>query len=112
MIAFLSLVIGYFVLMGAFVLVMHAKKLNDEAKLSLFWRVHIFPWVVVGLALDVAFNAVAGTLMFVELPREWLFTTRCKRHFRGSEGWRLSIAKFWARTLNEIDPTHITPPKG
>lgn len=107
------LLISWFVLMGSYVLVMHAKRILDEgAKLSLFWRVNLVPWLAVGLVLDVAFNLVAGTLMFAELPREWLFTTRAERHFRHSDGWRLKIAQFWARTLNVFDPFHITPPKG
>ncbi len=108
-----ALVVGYFVLMGSYVLVMHAKRVQDEGgKLSLFWKVNILPWAVIGLALDVAFNLVAGTLMFAEVPREWLFTSRAERHFRHSDGWRLKLAQWWAVTLNTFDRTHITPPKG
>lgn len=113
MIAALSLIVGWFVLMGSYVIVMHAKRVQDEGgKLSPLWLISIVPWAVIGLALDVAFNLVAGTIMFVELPREWLFTTRAERHFRNSDGWRLKLAQWWAVTLNTFDKTHITPPKG
>ena len=113
MLALIGLAVGWFTLMGSYVLAMHVKKLRDEGTdIPLFWLVNVLPWVMLGLALDVAFNLVAGTLMFVELPRELLFTARCKRHFRAGEGWRLELAQWWARALNTWDPTHITPPKG
>jgi hypothetical protein len=97
---------------GCYVLVIHAKVLREAGRLNLFWTINILPWAIVGLTLDAVFNAVGGTLMFLELPREWLFSSRVKRHFRQSGGWRFRLADWWARQLNAIDPTHITPPKG
>jgi hypothetical protein len=112
MISALSLIAGWYLLTGAFVLVMHAKRLRDEgAKLTLFWRVNILPWAIVGLALDLAFNVVAGTIMFVELPRELLFTSRCKRLVAGDDEtfwlYRRSVALWWQRQLNQISPGHV-----
>lgn len=38
------------------------------------------------LSVDVLYNAIAGSLFFLELPREWLFTQRLIRHKQyGSE---------------------------
>jgi hypothetical protein len=98
---------AWFTLMGSFVLVMRAKRLmKEEGDLSLFWLVNILPWAVVGLLLDLAFNLTAGTIMYMELPRELLFTARTKRHMN-SDGWRLDVAEFWKRQLNQIDPGHV-----
>jgi hypothetical protein len=111
----LYVVLAWYVLMGAFVLVMHAKALRDSGtRLSTFWVVNLMPWAFVGLVLDAAFNATAGTFMFLELPRELLFTSRCKRWFavgpeETSELWRhrYRVARWWARQLNQIDPGHV-----
>ena len=105
--AALGLVIGWFLLIGAFILVMHVKHLRDDGtKLTLFWKVNIWPWAIVGIALDIAFNLIAGTILYLELPRELMFTSRCKRHI-DSQDWRRSIALWWQRQLNQIDPGHV-----
>lgn len=90
-----------------FVAISHAKKLIDNAELGLFWRVHLYPLAAIFYFLDVAFNALLGSLFFFEFPRELLFTSRCKRHYRAC-GWRGGMARFWARQLNEIDPGHVS----
>jgi hypothetical protein len=86
---------------------MHVKRLRDEGTVfTLFWKVGILPWAVVGVTLDLAFNVVAGTLMYMELPQELTFTSRCKRHIH-SPGWRSHIARWWQRQLNQISPGHV-----
>lgn len=102
----LAFVALYFGVTGCFVLVIHAKILRDAGRLNLFWTINVLPWAVAGLVLDAAFNVTAGTVMFLELPREWLFSARVQRLYRKS-GWRQKLAGFWARQLNQIDPTHI-----
>jgi len=64
-------------------------------------------WLVVGYPADVAFNLTRGTWIFRELPRELLFTSRVKRHYRNSSGRRLDQAILWARILNAIMPEHV-----
>lgn len=90
-----------------YVLVMAAKSARDRGQLTRFWRLHLAPLVLAALVVDVAFNLVFGP-MFLELPREVLFSSRVERHYRGSSGWRLILATFWARNLNVFDPKHIT----
>ncbi len=99
--------LAWFTLMGSFVLVMRAKRLLKEGgELSWFWLINILPWAFVGLFLDLVFNATAGTIMYLELPQELLFTKRCQRH-RDDEDWRGDVAKWWAKQLNQIDPGHV-----
>ena len=64
----------------------------------------IFMWqiIIVGVLLDVAMNAIVGTIFFRELPKEWLFTTRLQRHLKDSIGWRLRMAAWWCEHL--LDP--------
>jgi len=103
-----GVVAGFYLLIGSFIIVMRAKAIRDEgAKITLFWRVGVWPWAIIGVALDVAFNVVAGTVMFLELPHEIMFTSRSKRHVREAKGWRLAIALFWQKQLNQISPGHV-----
>jgi len=88
------------------VLVTHAKKLREQGNLNLFWTVCVAPWAVLGLVLDVAFQMTFG-FMFLEPPREILFSGRVQRIVRTGSGWRLKLAAFWMRQLNAIDAEHI-----
>lgn len=108
MLALIGLIVaGWFLLTGSFVLVMRAKRLmRDGGELSLFWLVNVLPWAAVGIALDIVFNATAGTLMFFELPRQLMFTSRVKKH-KNDEDWRGDIARWWQKQLNQIDPGHV-----
>src|SRR5688572_8958618 len=86
----------------SYVAIMHAK----GKRLTKYWRVMLYPLAIVGLVIDAAFNVVFGSLMFRELPRELLFTSRCQRHARG-DGSRQRLALWWAKQLNQFDPDHI-----
>jgi len=70
-------------------------------------RLVAYCWLVVGVAADVTFNLAVGTLAFRELPHEFLFTSRVKRHVRESSGWRQEKARSWMEFLNAVDPGHI-----
>lgn len=84
------------------------------------------PFVLTFGALDVLFNLFWGSVMFRELPREWLFTSRVERHYRTcayagppdaptyvhADTQRQCEAVYWADWLNEIDPRHVTMHKG
>ncbi len=115
---FASIWLGVMVL---FIVVMHAKVIVAEQELTLFWKVHLYPLAAVGILLDWVFNWSFGVVMFAELPPitwepvgrfslpipELLFSSRVGRHVEHSSGWRLKLALFWARQLNQIDPGHI-----
>ena len=96
----------WFVVHWAFVAVMHAKAVKERGAITTYWLVVLLPLVVLGLVLDLAFNLTFGSVLFRELPRELLFTSRCKRHIGGT-GSRQRMAAFWQRQLNQFDPGHV-----
>lgn len=55
--------------------------------------------------LDTLFNATVGTVIFLELPRTWMFTTRCESHMR-EETWRGKLALWCCKWLNPIQSGH------
>jgi uncharacterized membrane protein YhaH (DUF805 family) len=85
-----------------YVLAMAAKSARDAGKLTKYWTVILAPPVYGGLVLDWAFNYTFGW-MFLAKPRPVLFSATVQYHYRHSDGWRLWLATFWARTLNVFD---------
>lgn len=65
--------------------------------------------VALGLVLDVLYNVVAGTILFLDPPRELTFTARLKRYRRGDRpvtSWRYRLATWICRELlNPHDPS-------
>lgn len=95
---------------------MNAKRIFTEHPDNYFWNIHTLPLALIEIVLDVLFNAVFGTVMFLELPqyqdREWRFSWRVQRHvdnaiFGSTTTWRHSVAIWWAKQLNVVDSAHI-----
>jgi hypothetical protein len=63
------------------------KKLN-----GLLW-VLCLPFVAVSIVLDFINNLIVFTLLFAELPREWLVTERLKRHAK-QQTFRGKLARY------------------
>ena len=73
----------------------------------------IGPPVFFGYLLDVAWNTILGSLLFVEVPWKeswkpwtWTFTERLKR-WKDSYTWRGHEARWWATLINWADPGHV-----
>ena len=65
-----------------------------------------YPLFAVALILDVLFNWTFGTLYYREIPREFLFTSRCHRHLQ-SKGIQLARAHYiCTNLLNPSDEGH------
>lgn len=58
------------------------------------------------MLMNAAFNATCGSFIFWELPREWFFTDRLKRHKAGDNIDRARIAQMLCREMNKADPGH------
>lgn len=64
------------------------------------------PVVGVGYLLDVVANVFIATVFFVELPKEFLVTTRLSRYVAESKDWRFDIAlAICDNLLDPFDPT-------
>ena len=71
-------------------------------------KVPLYLWLVVGLLADIVFNFTWGTAIFRELPNEFLFTDRLKRHWYAvGNAKQKDRAYSWVRRLNLIDPGHV-----
>jgi hypothetical protein len=77
-----------------------------EHKQSLTGAAKFFGYQVaaLGIARDFLVNMIIGTIFFLELPHELLFTHRCDR-WLGSATWRGRLARFFCSQL--LDPFGI-----
>ena len=109
---FVSLFVAVWLFTGG----IHAKQMYEVGEIDSFLKWMYAPLVVVVILVDVFFNATWGTIIYRELPKEWLFTTRTKRHYYTQippEGMapkmyqRYQAAQRWAYRLNAIDPGHV-----
>lgn len=84
--------------------VMHLASARDAGRLTPAAKALGYPWLALGLAVDAVFNAVHGTVLFAELPREVLFTSRVTR-LSARADWRGRLAR-WICTqlLDPFDP--------
>ena len=103
-------IVAWLILGGIFLAYPTVQRLKDNHIDEIDWRLKIpvYLWLVIGLTADVAFNWTWGTVICRELPREFLFTDRLKRHWRGDDEEMKDRIKTWVRVVNLIDPGHVT----
>lgn len=66
----------------------------------------LFPFVLLGLLMDVAANIVIAPVLFLDPPREWLVTSRLIRYLKTDTGWRNKLAGAVCENLLDVfDPT-------
>lgn len=94
----------FFLAVWMFTAGIHAKQMAENDMLDGFLKWTYAPLVICVLLLDVIFNFIWGSLIFREVPKEWLFTKRVSRHLRTGNK---KVALTWANRLNKIDPGHV-----
>lgn len=63
-----------------------------------------YPVLVIGWLLDMAMNMTLFSLIFWEVPKQWLVTQRLKLHIKNNDGWRSKLANWiCANLLNAFD---------
>lgn len=106
MIPLLATLLAFSYVCLCYVAVVHLQKLRKQGTPLTFWLIMLGPHLIVGWLGDVIlFNFVLGTIAYAELPHELTFSERVQRHYLAKPDRRFT--RWWARRLNEIDPTHI-----
>ncbi len=63
------------------------------------------PIVIVALAVDVITNLVIAPIVFLDVPRELLVTSRLIRYMAGPAGWRRTVAMYICDNMLDVfDP--------
>ena len=88
-------------LWSLYLAVMYLDTVKRQGRLTPAAKVIAMPLLWVGLGVDVSFNLVWGTMIFLDIPREWLFTSRISR-LNDLSTWRGELARWVCREL--LDP--------
>jgi hypothetical protein len=69
-------------------------------------KANAYVLLFIGYVLDVILNITLGTALYLDLPREWLFTARLQR-LKAKGGWRGDMARWMCdHLLNQFDVGH------
>lgn len=100
---------AWLILGGIFLAYPTVHRLKDNHRDEITWRLKIpvYLWLFIGITSDVIFNWTWGTVICRELPREFLFTDRLKRHWRGDDERMKRRIERWVKLVNMIDPGHV-----
>jgi hypothetical protein len=81
-------------------------KMNYKGKFE--WKfLPLYPFVIIFAIVDLIYNITIGTLLFLELPKELLFTSRLKRHKNGPDGDNKDFAIYvCSKLMDRYDPGH------
>jgi len=101
----LGAVLVSYLLWVHFVAVMHLMHMRNDGLLTPAQKAIGYSALAVGLVLDVALQGII-TVLFLELPREWLVSGRLWRLSNGPEGWRRRLAlALRVGLLDSADPS-------
>ncbi len=97
--------LSFYLLFVFYLAVMNIKGVNDSTPLTGVTRIAGLSVLYPGLFLDALVNLVVLTVVFVELPREYLVTSRLSRHIKDTDGWRKKLSVFiCSKLLDKFDP--------
>lgn len=98
-------VLLFYATWAGYLAIMHLKTTRDRGQLTGTAKIIAYPLLAVFVVLDVVLNLLLGTLIFLEPPREFLFTTRVSR-LNDSKSWRGAVARWMCSELLDVfDPS-------
>jgi hypothetical protein len=88
----------YYIIMGL-------KKRKPEIMDNPMARVLAVLFVFAGVIVDVFYNLTVGSIIFFQIPKQLLFTTRLQDNMY-TGGWRSKLANTLCSVLDRLDPDH------
>lgn len=104
-------VLSTIVLWVLYLAVMHLKESRDMAMIPMDAMTPAKIVLFVGLLIDCVYHITWGTLVFLDIPREWLLTSRLERYQKRG-GWRGKVAHYICKNLldwADPDGCHCRP---
>ena len=104
----LSIVFSAWVLWVIYTAMMRLKQVREAGKLTLAMKVLGYPVLFFGLFIDFLLNAIPGSIIFLEFPREMTLSERLWRHSQESTGYKQKVAELIrVNLLDAIDPSGV-----
>jgi hypothetical protein len=104
----LHIIFSAWVLWVIYAAMMRLRQVRDAGKLTLAMKVLGYPVLYFGLLIDFMLNAVPGSILFLEFPKEYTLSARLWRHSQESTGYRQKVAEvIRVSLLDALDPEGI-----
>ena len=98
-------ILACWVLWVIYAAMMRLKQVRDANKLTSAMKVLGYPVLALGLGIDLVLNITLGSILFLEIPREYTLSRRLWRHSQESKGYRQRLAEvIRVNLLDDIDP--------
>jgi hypothetical protein len=103
---FLAAIGSIYALWIFYLAVMSLKRARDAGEMSITAYRLGLPVLYLGLLIDFLVNVIILSIIMLELPKEWLVTSRLSRHLSAGTGWRAHVAAwFCTNLLDTFDPS-------
>ena len=97
------IVFAIWLVWGGFLMMMPLHRNLEMGYLNNWNKIFGYPWLAVFIVMDFLFNIIFGTLFFLELPRDILFTQRLERYLNWNcAPWRHKLANYFCTRF--LDP--------
>lgn len=104
----LHIVFSAWVLWVIYTAMMRLKQVREAGKLTLAMKILGYPVLFFGLVIDFVLNAIPGSIIFLEFPREYTLSERLWRHSQESTGYKQKVAELIrVNLLDAIDPAGV-----
>lgn len=101
-------ILSPWILWSIYAAVMRLKQVREAGKLTTAMKVFGYPTLFVGLALDLLVNVFIGSVVFLELPREFTLSSRLWRLSNLGTGYRQKWAlAVRVNLLDSLDPAGV-----
>ena len=105
MMTILYLLAFMWIFWGLYVLVMGLYRVYLKGQLTKVTMILGFPFLVIGILCDIIANVFIATCLFLELPKEFLVTSRLTRYVNTDKGWRNKWANAICNNILDVfDP--------
>jgi len=102
----LFVILYIWIFWALYVFTMGIYRAHLAGKLQGLNKVMAMPVVCLAYSVDIVTNLTLATIIFLDLPKELLVTSRLKRYMAEGNGWRFKIADYVCNSVLDIfDPT-------
>lgn len=99
MMIFLKILLSLYIFWLFFLAVMALYRAHLNKTISKLSLVLGYPILAVGATIDFVMNVTLFSLIFLEIPHEYMLTKRMQRYIAADTGWRMKLSSFICNNL-------------
>lgn len=98
--SFIILVASTIILYTCYIVLNYLRKKYEKDKLQWYHYIYGIPIIVIGIPIDFLFNIIFGMIIYREVPKEFLFTSRIQRwKDKDEKDYRTKLSQWICKTM-------------